>query len=101
MDDPLFVWTAQHIAGHPLDPYGFRVVWYSTETPIADVTKNPPLASYYAALFGTLFGWSERVLHWAFLLPALAVILGTYALASRFTRVPLLAAGATLAAPGF
>jgi hypothetical protein len=35
MDEPLFVWTAQHIAGHPLDPYGFRVVWYATETPVS------------------------------------------------------------------
>jgi 4-amino-4-deoxy-L-arabinose transferase-like glycosyltransferase len=101
MDDPLFVWTAQHIALNPLDPYGFRVVWYATASPVADVTKNPPLASYYAALFGTLFGWSERSMHLAFLLPALAVILGTYHLASRLIYRPLLAAAATLATPGF
>lgn len=101
MDDPLFLWTAQHIAQHPLDPYGFRVVWYATETPIADVTKNPPLASYYAAAVGRTFGWSERSLHVAFLLPALVVVLGTYRLASRFTRFPLLAAAATLFTPGF
>ncbi|HSC45415.1 MAG TPA: glycosyltransferase family 39 protein [Candidatus Acidoferrum sp.] len=101
IDDPLFVWTARHIAQHPLDPYGFRVVWYATETPIADVTKNPPLASYYLALAGAIFGWSERALHVAMLLPALAVILGTYRLAQRFTRFPFLAATATLFAPGF
>jgi len=101
IDDPLFVWTAQHIAQHPLDPYGFRVVWYATETPIADVTKNPPLASYCLALAGALFGWSERALHLAFLLPALIVILGTYRLAQRFTRFPFLAAATTLFAPGF
>jgi dolichyl-phosphate-mannose-protein mannosyltransferase len=101
MDDPLFIWTAQHIAQHPLDPYGFRVVWYATETPIADVTKNPPLASYYLALFGRIFGWRESVLHLALLFPALIVILGTYRLASRITRWPLLAALATLFSPGF
>jgi len=101
MDDPLFVWTAQHIVHHPLDPYGFSVVWYITEKPIADVTKNPPGASYYLALFGSLFGWSERSLHLAFLLPALATVLGTYRLANRFTQFPLLAAAATLFAPGF
>lgn len=100
MDDPLFLWTAQHIAQHPLDPYGFRVVWYATESPIAEVTKNPPLASYYAAAAGSLFGWSERSLHFAFLLPALAVVVGTYQLARRFTQFPLLAALATLLAPG-
>ena len=101
MDDPLFVWTAQHIAQHPGDPYGFQVVWYATETPIADITKNPPLASYYAAVAGSLFGWSERALHLAFLVPALGVVLGTYLLARRFTQAPLLAAAATLLAPGF
>ena len=101
MDDPLFLWTAQHIAEHPLDPYGFRVVWYATESPIADVTKNPPLASYYLALFGGVFGWRESVLHLALLFPALVVILGTYRLAGRITRRPLLAALATLFSPGF
>lgn len=101
MDDPLFLWTAHHIAQHPLDPYGFRVVWYATESPIAEVTKNPPLASYYAAAAGSLFGWSERALHFAFLLPALAVVLSTYQLARHFTQFPLLAALATLLAPGF
>jgi hypothetical protein len=101
MDDPLFIWTAQHIAQHPLDPYGFRVVWYATETPIADVTKNPPLASYYLALFGGIFGWRESALHLALLFPALVVVLGTYRLAGRITRQPLLAALATLFSPGF
>jgi 4-amino-4-deoxy-L-arabinose transferase-like glycosyltransferase len=101
MDDPLFVWTARHIADHPLDPYGFRVVWYSTETPLAEVTKNPPLASYYAALAGGLLGWSEVALHLAFLLAAIAAVLGTYGLARRFTEFPLLAAGLTLFTPGF
>ena len=101
MDDPLFVWTAQHISEHPLDPYGFTVVWYATRTPVADISKNPPLAAYYAALAGILFGWSERALHMAFLLPALAVVLGTYVLARRSTGIPLLAATATLLTPAF
>ena len=101
IDDPLFVWTAQHLAHHPLDPYGFRVVWYASETPVSDVTKNPPLASYYLALAGGIFGWSERALHLAMLLPALLAVLGTYRLAQRFTRFPFLAAAATLFAPAF
>jgi hypothetical protein len=101
VDDPLFVWTAQHIAHHPLDPYGFRVNWYGTESPIADITKNPPLASYYLAAVGNLFGWSERALHLALLLPPLAVVLGTYKLARRFTKFPIFAAAAVLFSPGF
>lgn len=101
IDDPLFVWAAKQIGHHPLDPYGFRVVWYLTEMPMSEVTKNPPLASYYSALAGSLAGWSERTLHLAFILPALCVVLGTYYLARRFCGVPLLAAAATLLTPGF
>jgi 4-amino-4-deoxy-L-arabinose transferase-like glycosyltransferase len=101
VDDPLFVWAAKQIAQHPLDPYGFRVIWYDTEMPMSQITKNPPLASYYAALFGPWAGWREIALHLAFLLPALTVILATYELARGLTKRPLLAAVLTLAAPGF
>lgn len=100
-DDTLFVRAAQQIIKHPLDPYGFRVVWYTTEMPMWEVTKNPPLACYYSALIGSVAGWSEWALHLAFLLPALIVILGTYHLAQRFTRAPLVAAAAALLTPGF
>jgi len=101
MDDPLFIWAAQQIAKHPLDPYGFKVLWYWTAEPMSEVTMNPPLAAYYIAGVGKLAGWSEVVLHLAFLLPALAAVLGTYRLAERFTRHASLAALATLLAPGF
>jgi len=100
-DDPLFIRAAQQIVKHPLDPYGFRIVWYEFELPMSLVTQNPPLASYYMALVGSLAGWSERVLHLSFLLPAVGVVLGTYRLALRFTQQPLLAAAATLLTPGF
>ncbi len=57
------------------------------------VTENPPLASYYLALAAGIFGWSEIALHFAFLLPALAVILGTHRLARHFCQ-PTHAGGA-------
>src|SRR5271155_2249110 len=101
IDDPLFVWTAQQIAHHSFNPYGFRLVWYVTDMPMSAITKNPPLSSYYGALVGIAAGWSERAWHIGFLLPALAVVLGTYHLAERFTACPLIAAAATLFAPGF
>ena len=99
VDDTLFVWAAQQIARHPLDPYGFQLNWDYTNRGMSDVTQNPPLASYYSAVIGVVFGWSERALHLAFLVPALGVILGTYRLARRFTRLPLLAAILTLLTP--
>lgn len=101
IDEPLFIWTAQHIIQHPLDPYGFSLNWGFTQERMAEVTQNPPLACYYAAVVGRIAGWSERALHVGFLLPALVVIIGTYYLARRFTRLPLLAAAATLLSPGF
>jgi len=101
IDDPLFVWTAQQIRHHPFDPYGFRLIWYVTDMPMSALTKNPPLSSYYGAVVGVVAGWSERAWHIGFLLPALALVLGTYRLAERFTASPLIAAAATLFAPGF
>lgn len=101
MDDPLFIWAAQHIQAHPLNPYGFTVNWYGFEQPMWEVTKNPPLASYYLAAWAGLSGWSEPSLHAALLLPALAAVLGTHRLATKLCQRPLLAALATLFTPVF
>jgi hypothetical protein len=100
-DDPLFIWTAQHIVSHPLDPYGFRVNWNKSEAQMSEVTQNPPLASYYMAVAAKVLGWSERGLHLGFLLPTIALVLGVYRLAKRFTGSAGVAAVATLAAPAF
>lgn len=68
---------------------------------MSKVTQNPPLACYYIALVSRFVGWSERALHFAFLLPALVLVLGTYHLARRFTDSPQIAAAAVLLTPGF
>ena len=100
VDDTLFVMAARQISQHPLDPYGFSIVWDTSLERMADVTMNPPLACYYGAAVGRIAGWSERAFHLAFLFPALALVLGTYRLAKHFTRFPLLAALATVLTPG-
>src|SRR5438046_4790284 len=100
IDDTLFIWAAQNIIKHPFNPYGFQLIWDSTQVRMSEVTQNPPLASYYMALAGRVVGWSERALHLAFLLPTLALVLGMYLLAQKFTRSPLLVAFATLLTPG-
>jgi hypothetical protein len=100
VDDTLFIRAAQNIAKHPLDPYGFEITWDWALQQMSEVTQNPPLASYYAALAGMAFGWSERALHLSFLIITVLLILGSYRLASRFTHLPLLAALAALLAPG-
>jgi Dolichyl-phosphate-mannose-protein mannosyltransferase len=101
VDDTLFVYLARQITRHPLDPFGFKINWYVSAIPMAYETRNPPLAGYYAAAAAVFVGWSERALHFAFLLPALAAVWGTYRLAERFTSSPLLAAATTLLAPAF
>ena len=101
IDDPLFIWAARQIHVHPGDPYGFNVEWGWREFPMAKVTENPPLACYYLAVAAGIFGWNEVGLHFAFLLPALGVILGTYRLASRLCRSPGWAALMTLFTPVF
>ena len=101
IDDPLFIRLAQHVQAHPENPFDFDVNWYGLVSPMWTVTENPPLAGYYFALAGSLFGWSEISLHFAGLLAALAVVLGTHRLASRLCGNPLLAAGATLLTPVF
>ena len=101
IDDPLFIWTAHQIQAHPGNPYGFNVNWYGSMDPMWNVTKNPPLVCYYLALAAGIFGWSETALHFAFLLPAVAAIIGTYQLARRFCDHPMLAALVTLFTPVF
>jgi 4-amino-4-deoxy-L-arabinose transferase-like glycosyltransferase len=101
IDDPMYIWPARRILLHPLDPFGFKVNWYGTAAMIGDVARNPPLASYWIALAGLVAGWSERALHLAFLAPAIAATLGTWALAMRLCGRPLAAALAVVSAPVF
>jgi hypothetical protein len=100
VDDTLFIRAAQNIVEHPFDPYGFQITWDFAPQPMSEVTQNPPLASYYAALAGIAFGWSERALHLSFLPVTVLLILGTYRLASKFTDLPLLAAVSAFLTPG-
>jgi hypothetical protein len=99
IDDPLFVWAAQHICRHPFDFFGYDVNWYLTAEPMSGVTQNPPGTCYYLALAGALVGWSEVALHCAMLLPTWALLWGTYRLAERFRIRPLPAALLTLLTP--
>ncbi|HUE37503.1 MAG TPA: glycosyltransferase family 39 protein, partial [Candidatus Acidoferrum sp.] len=101
MDDPLFIWAAHQIQAHPANPYGFNIEWDWRQAPMWKVTENPPFTSYFIALASAILGWSEVVLHFAFLLPVLAVILGIHRLARQFCNSPMLAALITLFTPAF
>ena len=101
IDDPLFLWAAKQIQADPGNPYGFSVNWYGIMMPMSEVTKNPPLTSYYIAALAAVAGYREWVLHLAFLLPAVVAIIGTYLLAERMCRRPLVASLCTLFTPAF
>jgi 4-amino-4-deoxy-L-arabinose transferase-like glycosyltransferase len=100
IDDTLVVWTAQQIAAHPSDFYGFDANWFGFSQPVVQIFANPPGAAYYAAVFGALFGWSEPVMHASMALMAVALVLGVYWLARQFNANPLAAAVFALVSPG-
>jgi 4-amino-4-deoxy-L-arabinose transferase-like glycosyltransferase len=101
IDDPLFIWSAKHIQQDPLNPYGFNVNWYRQIMPMSYVTKNPPITSYFIAAFASLGGWGESFIHSLFLLPAIAVAVGTYIFAQRYCQHPLHATLAGILTPVF
>jgi 4-amino-4-deoxy-L-arabinose transferase-like glycosyltransferase len=101
IDDTLFIAAAKQIQSNPANFYGFNINWYGVEEPMANITKNPPLTCYYIALVAKLFGWSEVALHMAFLVPALAVVLGSFYLAKQLCSQPMLAVMAGMLTPVF
>src|SRR3954469_15015461 len=68
---------------------------------MSEGNQKPPFAPHYMAAAGKIGGWSERTLHLAFLLPTIALVLGVYRLAKRFTGSPGVAAVVMLVAPAF
>jgi 4-amino-4-deoxy-L-arabinose transferase-like glycosyltransferase len=101
IDDPLFVWAGRQMQTRWWDPYGFQVNWYGWAMPMHEVTKNPPLACAFLALIISMFGENEFALHFGFFLQAIAVVLGTYALARRLCDHPFYSALTALFTPVF
>jgi 4-amino-4-deoxy-L-arabinose transferase-like glycosyltransferase len=99
IDDPLFVWSAQHIAEHPSKFYGFDVNWFGVTLPMWMVNLNPPMTSYFLALIGSVLGWSETALHLCFSVWTCAFCLGCYVLSRRWCARPALAASVALFSP--
>src|SRR5438105_12311858 len=65
------------------------------------IMLNPLLNAYYIALAAKFIGWSELAMHGAFLVPAVAAVLGTFFLAQRLSGSPLLGALLMLFTPVF
>ncbi len=101
IDDTLFIWAARHISQKPFPFYWFNVNWYGYDMPLFQVMKNPPLTSYFIAMTAPLAGWSERALHFVFLIPAASLGIAIYLIAEKFTRLPLLATLTGIITPVF
>jgi 4-amino-4-deoxy-L-arabinose transferase-like glycosyltransferase len=101
IDDTAYIAIAKQIVQHPLDYYGFSLNWEGVAKPVYEWHRNPPLANYYLAGIGVLFGWREWVLHLGFLLPAMLTGLGTYWLAAPLCKRPLIAVICTICNPAF
>jgi hypothetical protein len=67
IDAPVFVSVAHQILAHPLDPFGFQMVWDPTSPDAWVFNRNPPLVSYYLAPWIGLFGEVDTWLHVAML----------------------------------
>lgn len=101
IDDPLYLWTAEHLIAEPGQVFKFSVNWSGTATPMAEAVFNPPGAAYYAAFFLRWFGGNEVVLHVAFFLIGLSTTAGVFTLAQKWCKSPALATAMTIATPIF
>lgn len=100
IDDPVYVEVAQQVLRAPLDFFGFEMNWHGELEPVAAFNKNPPGLSFYLAMVGGVVGFAAWTLHLAMLLPGMALVLGTAALAHRLSSSPRAAALALLTMPG-
>ena len=79
IDDTAHLEIARWIAQQPLRPLSGLLSWGNDFEPIY-VTNQPPLYFYLMALIGTVFGWTEAVMHSLMALFSLWAILVFYRL---------------------
>jgi hypothetical protein len=91
IDDAAYVYYARQAAAHPLDPYGFAVMWWNRPK-MANEVLAPPVLPYWWSLAVRLFG-EAPVLWKLWLLPfSLLFVWALHDLFRRFARgleVPL------------
>ncbi|MCS7308973.1 MAG: glycosyltransferase family 39 protein [Armatimonadota bacterium] len=105
VDDPVVIHIARQILVNPLHPFSGELDWDGWVKPTFQVTTNPPLLSYYLALWMLLAGERERVLHIAMLVWQPLLWWGVVLLARRFGVHPgwatalVLLSAATIVSP--
>ena len=101
IDDPLFIWTAEHILKQPGNFYGFDANWGGIMAPMPLNDMNPPAQSYFLAGVMAVFGKQEFIWHAAMILIAFAAAAGIFQLARLWCCRPLLAALIAISTPVF
>lgn len=100
IDDTAFLYIANQIEKDPLRPYSFHIEWGSTSGS-ASYLRDTPLIPYYVALISKLFGRSEIVLHFSFLIFPIMAGISFYFISKKFVKFPLAATLIMLATPTF
>jgi 4-amino-4-deoxy-L-arabinose transferase-like glycosyltransferase len=101
IDAPVFVAVARQIVAAPADPFGFRMVWDPTSPEAAVFNRNPPLLSYWLALWIAVFGEREPALHAALLPFPLIAALAFRGIARRLAGATLAPTALLVATPSF
>jgi 4-amino-4-deoxy-L-arabinose transferase-like glycosyltransferase len=101
IDAPVFLAVARQIVAHPLDPFGFDMIWDPTSPHVARFNQNPPLLSYYLAPWIAAFGEREAVLHAALLPFPLIAALSFHGIARRLVGSGLAPTALLVATPAF
>jgi len=101
IDAPVFLAVAEQIIAHPLDPFGFQMVWDPTSPDTWVFNRNPPLVSYYLAPWILAFGESDTWLHVAMLPFSLLAGLSFLGIARRITDAGAEPTLLLLAAPAY
>jgi hypothetical protein len=101
IDDPMYIWAAEHVRHHPLNFYGFDVAWSGHMGPMHMAMQNPPLASFFMTAASLVAGFREIPMHLALFVPAVLLVIGTYQLARQFCRRAAVAGLLTLVTPVF
>lgn len=101
IDAPVFVAVARQIARAPADPFGFQMIWDPTSPDTAVFNRNPPLLSYWLAVWIAVFGEREAVMHAALLPFPVIAALAFLGIARRLVGAALAPALLLVATPAF
>jgi hypothetical protein len=101
IDEPYYLWVAEHILRFPLDPYGGLINWYGSPRSVFETLPNPPLIPYCLAVWLKFFSASETSVH-LFAMGFSALALHGFDRIARFFKIDRLCALFLLiCSPGF